>query len=110
MYKQLQEMLQNALMFPLHFVKGRLKKTTGSIDELTPSQGMVIDQEGKKIAVFKAADGTVTRLSAICPHLGCVVGWDDTQKKWVCPCHESIFTPEGVVEKGPATSNLPPKV
>jgi Rieske Fe-S protein len=108
-YKQLQEMLKNTLMFPLHFVKGRLKKTTGNINGLAPIQGMVIDQEGTKIAVFKAADGTVTRLSAVCTHLGCVVNWDDVQKKWVCPCHGATYSPQGVVEKGPATRNLSPK-
>jgi len=54
----------------------------------------------------KRADGTVTAFSPICPHLGCGYRWDDTQKKFVCPCHLSIYDIEGKVLGGPAPRGL----
>lgn len=37
-----------------------------------------------------------------CPHLGCVVPWDDAATNFNCPCHSSLFTPVGEVLSGPA--------
>lgn len=40
--------------------------------------------------------------SAICPHLGCIVKWDEEKREFPCPCHASSFTIEGKVTGGPA--------
>ncbi len=45
-------------------------------------------------------------LSAICPHRGCVVNWDGPGQRFVCPCHNSQFNPEGERTQGPATTGL----
>jgi cytochrome b6-f complex iron-sulfur subunit len=37
-----------------------------------------------------------------CTHLGCAVPWAEDKKQFHCPCHGSLFTPEGVVTGGPA--------
>ena len=37
-----------------------------------------------------------------CTHLGCAVPWADNEDQFHCPCHGSLFTPEGVVTGGPA--------
>ena len=47
-------------------------------------------------------------MSAVCPHLGCLVRWDATEKQWACPCHGSAFTARGKCVQGPATSDLSP--
>ena len=39
-------------------------------------------------------------VDASCPHLGCMVQVDENL--FVCPCHSSIFTTEGVVTSGPS--------
>lgn len=41
-----------------------------------------------------------------CPHLGCVVPWDETASNFNCPCHSSLFTTQGEVISGPAPRPL----
>ena len=61
-----------------------------------------------KLAVYRDADGRAHALSAVCPHLGCLVQWNDAEKTWDCPCHGSRFDKRGKVVNGPANSDLPP--
>ena len=58
--------------------------------------------------VRRPADDQVQALSAICPHLGCAVGWDG--KNFLCPCHNSRFTADGdaIAGSGPAKRGLDP--
>jgi Rieske Fe-S protein len=51
---------------------------------------------------------TVEALSAVCPHLGCAVGWDGGRGAYVCPCHETLFAPSGEVQHGPSPRGLDP--
>ncbi len=37
-----------------------------------------------------------------CPHLGCVIPWEETEGVFNCPCHSSLFTLLGEVIEGPA--------
>ena len=69
--------------------------------------GKLIEQNGEKLAVYRAPDGAATARSARCPHMGCIVAWNDVESTWDCPCHGSRFTPEGEVISGPAESPLP---
>jgi cytochrome b6-f complex iron-sulfur subunit len=39
------------------------------------------------------------------PH-SCTVDYDPARNDWLCPCHDSRFTLEGVVTRGPAKKNL----
>ena len=41
-----------------------------------------------------------------CTHLGCTVPWNENEGQFHCPCHNSIFTPNGEVVSGPAPSPL----
>jgi Rieske Fe-S protein len=44
---------------------------------------------------------------AHCPHKGCVVDFDPAVSEWICPCHDSRFTPQGKLLDGPpGTSGL----
>ncbi|HWI53796.1 MAG TPA: Rieske 2Fe-2S domain-containing protein [Symbiobacteriaceae bacterium] len=41
-----------------------------------------------------------------CVHLGCTVPWNETQGKFMCPCHGSVYTIDGQNVAGPAPRPL----
>jgi glycine/D-amino acid oxidase-like deaminating enzyme len=44
-----------------------------------------------------------------CPHLGCPMSWNDSERTWDCPCHGSRFDSDGAVICGPANRDLEAK-
>ncbi|HKH71476.1 MAG TPA: FAD-dependent oxidoreductase [Vicinamibacterales bacterium] len=78
-----------------------------SLRAVRRGHGSIIEHDGKKVAAYRAPDGVLTQLSATCTHMGCIVGWNDAERTWDCPCHGSRFTPEGAVISGPAEKPLP---
>jgi nucleotide-binding universal stress UspA family protein/nitrite reductase/ring-hydroxylating ferredoxin subunit len=84
-----------------------IAKTVGrSIDDLAPGHGGLVQVHGRRLAIFKAEDGSITALSARCQHMGCTVDWNDAERTWDCPCHGSRYRFDGAVIKGPATKDL----
>ena len=83
-------------------------KPSPSIEDLPREEGMIIRRGLEKIAAYKDQAGEVEYLSAVCPHLGCIVSWNTTEKSWDCPCHGSRFDCHGKVIEGPAVSDLKP--
>ena len=53
-------------------------------------------------------DGTLADygINAVCTHLGCVVPWNGSEDKFICPCHGSQYNAEGKVVRGPAPLSL----
>ncbi|MDO9022522.1 MAG: Rieske 2Fe-2S domain-containing protein [Deltaproteobacteria bacterium] len=45
-------------------------------------------------------------LSAVCPHLGCIIERSDAG--FVCPCHVSDFSPVGAALRGPSPRSMDP--
>ncbi len=45
-------------------------------------------------------------MSAVCTHLGCVVPWNASENKFICPCHGSQYDSTGKVVRGPAPLSL----
>lgn len=41
-----------------------------------------------------------------CPHLGCALKWNQTERSWDCPCHGSRFDEGGELIDNPATGGL----
>lgn len=85
-------------------IKNRL--ITSNDDHLQRNEGKVIRYHGKLIALYKDKDGRVFHFSPYCPHLKCVVEFNQHDQTWQCPCHGSIFDCYGKIVSGPATSNL----
>lgn len=77
-----------------------------SVERIPPGSGAVLREGVHRIAVYRDEQGALHRRSAICPHLGCVVAWNDIEKSWDCPCHGSRFDARGPVRNGPAIAGL----
>jgi glycine/D-amino acid oxidase-like deaminating enzyme/nitrite reductase/ring-hydroxylating ferredoxin subunit len=75
--------------------------------DIKPGSGAVIGRGPLKVAVYRDPTGKTHECSAICPHLHCVVHWNDTEKSWDCPCHGSRFSAYGELMNGPAATGLP---
>jgi len=56
--------------------------------------------------VRRTAPDKIVALSAICPHLGCAVGWDAGAGNFLCPCHDSRFSAEGAKLTGPSERGM----
>ncbi|AMV37342.1 FAD-dependent oxidoreductase [Planctomyces sp. SH-PL62] len=70
--------------------------------------GAVLRRGASKVAAYRDESGTLHEMSAVCPHLGCIVAWNDNEKTWDCPCHGSRFDRVGRVVDGPSPVDLPP--
>ena len=60
----------------------------------------------KIIYVTKDSSGKLSVLSAVCPHLGCSVQWQDGKKAFICPCHSAEFEANGTKTGGPAPRGM----
>jgi nitrite reductase/ring-hydroxylating ferredoxin subunit len=76
------------------------------VDDLAPREGRVISQRGQRLAVYRDERMRLHVHSASCPHMGCIVAWNDAERTWDCPCHGSCFHATGEVVHGPATAPL----
>ncbi len=93
--------------YPYYLIRDRFAGADGrSLRELGRGKGKILELEGKRVAAWRSHTGTVTLLSPICTHMGCVVDWNDAESTWDCPCHGSRFKPNGDVLAGPAESPL----
>lgn len=77
-----------------------------TLEKLSPGKGAIINSGLNKVAVYRNKQGQIYSYTAVCPHLGCIVKWNNDEKSFDCPCHGSRFTCEGKVINGPALTDL----
>jgi 3-phenylpropionate/trans-cinnamate dioxygenase ferredoxin reductase subunit len=106
----LKQFLLNGLHYPRRLVAGRLLHgARRPADSLGAGEAEVLQVSGEKVAAYRDDDGELHAVSAVCTHLGCIVEWNDGERRWDCPCHGSRFDPDGRVLKGPAKKDLASK-
>jgi nitrite reductase/ring-hydroxylating ferredoxin subunit len=90
------------------FVADRVRPRPGrsDVEALAPGDGAIVRAGRRQYAVHRDDSGRLHVLSARCPHLGCIVGWNGGDRSWECPCHGSRFAADGTLLQGPATSDL----
>ena len=76
----------------------------GSYQEIPP--GSVTPVELGRFYLVRLEDGGFLAVYRRCTHLGCAVPFEQSSRKFVCPCHGSEFTAEGDVLNQPATRPL----
>lgn len=77
-----------------------------SVDQIPPGCGAVLGGGLAPKAVYRAPDGALIEKTAVCPHLGGRLCWNQAEGTWDCPVHGSRFSPEGTVLSGPANEPL----
>ncbi len=93
--------------YPFYLIRDRFAGTAGrSLREVPRGEGRVVTLDGSPAAAYRSPDGSTTVRSAICSHMGCLVGWNQAERTWDCPCHGSRFKPNGDVISGPAEAPL----
>jgi cytochrome b6-f complex iron-sulfur subunit len=84
------------------------KVQVGTTADFPSGQGKVVPVADKPVIVVNTAQAGLKAYSAICTHLGCIVGWDQTRQFILCPCHDGRFNPiNGAVISGPPPAPLP---
>jgi glycine/D-amino acid oxidase-like deaminating enzyme len=89
----------------LYLARGWITPVT-RIGDRPPSEGGVVSGPPWDLEARSVVDGVEHRVSPVCPHLGGIVNWNDSDKAWECPLHGSRFAPDGTLMEGPATRNL----
>jgi len=96
------EALNMAAQYTDYFSKSELD----TIYQLGNGQGAVFQAQIKKYAVYRDENSTFHAFSAVCPHLGCILQWNQDERSFDCPCHGSRFSSQGKLMNGPAVADL----
>jgi Rieske Fe-S protein len=102
---------------PTRWANPRTWRQAAAPSDLPDNQPLTVvltarDEDGwyetkKQSVIFLDRDGSGYRaLSATCAHLGCRVRWDETQAKFLCPCHGGVYDRQGNVLAGPPPRGL----
>lgn len=78
--------------------------TAGPADRFAP--GTVTAFREGHFYLARLPDGGLLALSRKCTHLGCSVPWVAEEKRFICPCHASVFDIYGNVANPPAPRAL----
>jgi Rieske Fe-S protein len=72
-----------------------VKFRTVNPDGSTSLTGYVVRNDGTDNPAEK---GKIIAVSAACTHMGCIVQWSGSDRKFHCPCHGGIFTEDGGID------------
>ena len=93
---------------PVALVGDRLKRSDAqSLDAVPRGEGKIVRSHGERVAAYRDESDGLHLFSPVCPHMGCYVRWNNSEKSWDCPCHGSRFgCVSGEVLNGPAIAPL----
>ncbi|HUH60843.1 MAG TPA: FAD-dependent oxidoreductase [Candidimonas sp.] len=100
------EFMKENLLTAQHFVGDRFLTNRPKEFNVPAGEAVIGKRNGESVAVYRDESGMLHQVSAVCTHMGCVVGWNATDRTWDCPCHGSRFDVDGAVVHGPATKAL----
>ena len=74
--------------------------SAGKVADFPDWDAKIVAVSGHPVIVIRTPQG-FRAFSAICTHLGCVVGWDPQRREIACPCHAGVFDLNGRPVSGP---------
>ncbi|MCT7981671.1 Rieske 2Fe-2S domain-containing protein [Laspinema sp. A4] len=86
-------------------------EAVGTVAQLE-AEGQILNENFKNGAISVTRNPEDSELlyavNPTCTHQGCLVDWNGGERKYICPCHGTEYSPDGTLLKGPAEENLPP--
>jgi glycine/D-amino acid oxidase-like deaminating enzyme/nitrite reductase/ring-hydroxylating ferredoxin subunit len=107
-YRAFSSYLRENLNVVAQYADWLTRGEVSSPEQIAAGHGAIIRRGVHKVACYRDEEGVLHERSAVCPHLGCIVRWNDSERTWDCPCHGSRFDGPGGVISGPAVSDLAP--
>jgi glycine/D-amino acid oxidase-like deaminating enzyme/nitrite reductase/ring-hydroxylating ferredoxin subunit len=92
----------------VHLARGYWKALTSKAPTAIPEGSGTVTHDGIRPIGMCRVGGDIRTVSAVCPHLGGVLAWNDAERSWDCPLHGSRFTATGTRLEGPALRDLKP--
>ena len=84
----------NAVSFNANGVVGYVIRDDG--DDTSDASS----NSGAGATALDAAQVKLVAISAACTHMGCIVKWQSSDRKYHCPCHGGLFTEYGKADNG----------
>jgi glycine/D-amino acid oxidase-like deaminating enzyme/nitrite reductase/ring-hydroxylating ferredoxin subunit len=111
--RDLKDLVSQGIGFAKQLVTDRLPGANRSesinAESIQPGHGAISETPNLgRVAAYRNPDSSLTTVSPVCTHAGCVVDWNDADHTWDCACHGSRFAPDGTVLAGPAVHPLKP--
>ncbi|MCA1660696.1 MAG: FAD-dependent oxidoreductase [Novosphingobium sp.] len=106
--KGLGTMAAEGLEVAKDLVAGHLDSHSGKAGEIDPGGAAIVEIDGRATGIYRDPAGRAHAVSAVCTHMGCLLGWNPVDRSWDCSCHGSRFAIDGAVLHGPAIEPLAP--
>jgi len=84
--------------------RGR-KMPVGRLKDIPEGSSKTVLFYGSPVMLINYGGG-IKAVSAICPHMGCFLVWDERSGQIKCPCHFATFNVNGNVISGPSPEPL----
>lgn len=83
---------------------------TQILAEAPGTRALIAGLSGDPTYLIVTENNTLDRIGIVdnCTHLGCTFPWNPVAQQFQCPCHGSLYAPDGTVVRGPAP--LPLKI
>ena len=104
--KGLGTMVAEGLEVAKDLVGGHLAPHSGNAREIKPGKAAIVEIAGRATGIYRDESGRPHAVSAVCTHMGCLLGWNPVDRSWDCSCHGSRFATDGAVLHGPAIEPL----
>lgn len=93
-----------------HLVGDRISLDNEQMHDLTSGRGIIIKLNDQTVGVSMDKNNELHAVIPVCPHMKCIVQWNDSDHTWDCGCHGSRFSCEGKAIAGPSMTDLPPVI
>lgn len=98
--------IKNILVYGLSSMKSYTLSKLNKNHSFYKENVLVISKNNKVYGIYIDKKGNRHVVNNTCPHMGCSLIFNYTDKTWDCPCHASRYDIDGNILYGPSTFNI----